>query len=233
MHYFGGKFKISKDLANILNPITKGKPFVDLFCGACNVVEKITTASSRMANDNNPYLIALLKAIQDGYQPPTVVSREDYYYTMNHLDENPALSGFIGIGCSYSGGWKNGYARNYKYHTNYAKDARNTLLKQKPKLNGVLFTYYDYNNAPIPDGAVVYCDPPYRNKRNHYFANEFDYDAFIKWVETNKGTYDIYISEYKENVSNWPTSYEVVWEKESCQEIANRKKTTEVLIHAR
>ena len=60
MHYFGGKFKISKDLANVLNPITKGKPFVDLFCGACNVVEKITTASSRTANDNNPYLIALL-----------------------------------------------------------------------------------------------------------------------------------------------------------------------------
>lgn len=68
MRYFGGKFKISKDLANVLNPITKGKPFVDLFCGACNVVEKITTASSRMANDNNPYLIALLKAIQDGWE---------------------------------------------------------------------------------------------------------------------------------------------------------------------
>ena len=78
MHYFGGKFKISKDLANVLNPITKGKPFVDLFCGACNVVEKITTASSRTANDNNPYLIALLKAIQDGYEPPTCVTREQY-----------------------------------------------------------------------------------------------------------------------------------------------------------
>ena len=39
--------------------------------------------------------------------------------------------------------------------------------------------------------------------------------------------------EYKENVSSWPTSYEVVWEKESCQRLANHKKTTEVLIHAR
>ena len=233
MHYFGGKFKISKDLANVLNPITKDKPFVDLFCGACNVIEKITTASSRMANDNNPYLIALLKVVQDGWEPPTVVSREDYYYTMSHLDENPALSGFIGIGCSYSGGWKNGYARRLDNSHNYAKGAHNTLLRQKPKLRGVVFTSYSYDKVPIPYGSVVYCDPPYRNKRNHYFANKFNYDAFVEWVEANKDKYDIYISEYKENVSCWPTSYEVVWEKESCQGIANCKKTTEVLIHAR
>lgn len=135
MYYFGGKFKISKDLANVLNPITKGKPFVDLFCGACNVVEKITTASSRMANDNNPYLIALLEAIQDGYEPPTCVTREQYNYVMSHLDENPALSGFVGIGCSHSGGWHSGYAQN-SIGRNYAMNACNTLLKQKPKLGG-------------------------------------------------------------------------------------------------
>lgn len=233
MHYFGGKFKISKDLANVLNPITKGKPFVDLFCGACNVVEKITTASSRMANDNNPYLIALLKAIQDGYEPPTHVTREQYNYVMGHLDENPVLSGFVGIGCSHSGGWKNGYAKSDKYHANYAKDAHNSLLKQKQKLNGVLFTSCDYDKVLIPDGAVVYCDPPYRKKRKHYFVNKFDYDAFIEWVEANKGKYDICISEYKENFAQWPSNYEIVWEKESCQEMSKHKKTTEVLIHAR
>lgn len=233
MRYFGGKFKISKDLANVLNPITKGKPFVDLFCGACNVVEKITTASSRTANDNNPYLIALLKAIQDGWEPPIVVSEEQYKYTMSHLDENSALSGFIGIGCSHSGGWKNGYARSDKYHANYAKYAHNSILKQKQKLNGVLFTSCDYDKFIIPDGAVVYCDPPYKGTTNKYYVKNFDYDAFIKWVEASKGKYDIYISEYKENFAQWPSNYEIVWEKESCQSMSKRKKTTEVLIHAR
>ena len=232
MHYFGGKFKISKDLASVLNPITKGKPFVDLFCGACNVVEKITTASSRTANDNNPYLIALLKAIQDGWEPPTCVTREQYNYVMNHLDENPALSGFVGIGCSYSGGWHSGYAHNNRNH-NYAMGARNTLFKQKPKLGGVTFTSYDYNKASIPVGAVVYCDPPYKGTTNKYYARKFDYDKFIEWVEANKDKYDIYISEYKENLTQCPTSYEVVWGKKSCQVMSKRKKTTEVLIHAR
>lgn len=232
MQYFGGKFKISKDLANILNPIAKDKPFVDLFCGACNVVEKITTASSRMANDNNPYLIALLKAVQDGWEPPIAVSEEQYKYTMSHLDENPALSGFVGIGCSHSGGWQNGYARSNK-NQNYPKGAHNTILRQKQKLEGVLFTARDYDKVPIPDGAVVYCDPPYNCTTNKYYTRNFDYDAFIKWVEANKNKYDIYISEYERNVSSWPISYEVVWKKKSCQHIANRKKTTEVLIHAR
>ena len=200
MHYFGGKFKISKDLASVLNPITKGKPFVDLFCGACNVVEKITTASSRTANDNNPYLIALLKAIQDGWEPPTYVTREQYNYVMSHLYENPALSGFVGIGCSFSGGWHSGYAHNNRNH-NYAMGARNTLFKQKPKLGGVTFTSCDYNKASIPVGAVVYCDPPYKGTTNKYYDRKFDYDKFIEWVEANKDKYDIYISEYKENLT--------------------------------
>ena len=232
MRYFGGKSKTSKDLVNVLNPTAKGKLFVDLFCGACNVVEKITTASSRTANDNNPYLIALLKAIQDGYEPPTCVTRKQYNYVMGHLDENPALSGFVGIGCSFSGGWRNGYAQNDSAH-DCAMQAHNTLLRQKPKLGGVTFTSCSYNKAPIHDGAVVYCDPPYKGTTNKYYVRNFDYDAFIKWVEANKGKYDIYISEYKENFAQWPSNYEIVLEKESCQSLSKRKNTTEVLIHAR
>lgn len=177
-------------------------------------------------------MIALLKAIQDGYEPPIEVPEEQYNYTMNHLDEKPALSGFIGIGCSFGGGWRVGYAHNNR-GDNYAANARNTLLRQKQKLGGVTFTSCNYNKASIPVGAVVYCDPPYKGVGNKYYARKFDYDAFIEWVETNKEKYDIYISEYKENFAQWPSNYEIVWEKESCQEMSKRKKTTEVLIHAR
>ena len=54
MRYFGGKYAIKKDLWEILNKETKGRVFIDLFCGVCNVVEGITTANQRIANDNNP-----------------------------------------------------------------------------------------------------------------------------------------------------------------------------------
>lgn len=76
MHYYGGKYKIRKDLWKILNREAEGRAFVDLFCGACNVVEGISTATKRIANDNNPYLITLLKAIQNGWIPPESVSKE-------------------------------------------------------------------------------------------------------------------------------------------------------------
>lgn len=236
MRYFGGKSRIAKDLAKVLNPVCDGKVFVDLFCGACNVVENITKAKERIANDNNPYLIALMQGIQDGWVPPKEVSAEEYNHTMNHLDYNPVLSGFVGVGCSFGGGWNNGYGRNGKVRKSLAEEAYTSLLKQKDKLDGVCFTCNSYDNHYIPESAVVYCDPPYRGTSNKYYDRDFDYDKFLDWVEDNKDKYDIYISEYKENLECYPSTYEVVWEKDSSRCVRAKHKpgkTTEVLIHAR
>ena len=54
---------------------------------------------------------------------------------------------------------------------------------------------------------------------------------FYQWVRDNSSIYDIYISEYKENV---PEGFEIVWEMESRKSIRNAKneavRTIEVLI---
>ena len=68
MHYYGGKYKIRKDLWKILNKETKGRVFIDLFFGVCNVVEGITTANHRIANDNNPKIQFHEKAQQKYYK---------------------------------------------------------------------------------------------------------------------------------------------------------------------
>jgi DNA adenine methylase len=228
----GGKFRISKDIAAILNPITKGRPFVDLFCGACNIVDKITTASMRIANDNNPYLIALLKAVQNGWEPPTHATEDDYRYVSAHPDENPALTGFILIGCSFGGAWKSGFAKCSRGRS-YALSAHNSLMKQRDKLGGVQFTCSDYSELLIPKGAVVYCDPPYKGTYNHYYKSTFDYDKFLYWVEANKENYDIYISEYARNNIN---GYQSVWERDSRTGIKGKDSciipTREVLLFA-
>ena len=42
MRYFGGKQRISKQLSQYLNSQLKdNQPFVDLFCGSCNIISKI------------------------------------------------------------------------------------------------------------------------------------------------------------------------------------------------
>lgn len=232
MHYMGGKFRLAKDITAVLNPITKGRPFVDLFCGACNIVGNINTASIRIANDNNPYLIELFKAIQNGWEPPTHATEDDYHYVSAHPDENPALTGFILIGCSFSGGWKSGFARCSSGRS-YALNAHNSLMRQKCKLGGVQFVYSEYDKLLIPKGSVVYCDPPYKGTRNHYYKSTFDYDKFLHWVETHKNIYDIYISEYAHNNIN---GYQSVWERDSRTNIRGKDNSTlptrEVLLFA-
>lgn len=50
-----------------------------------------------------------------------------------------------------------------------------------------------YENVPIPDNAVVYCDIPYRGT-SEYNAGGFDHEAFYEWALSRP--YDVYISEY-------------------------------------
>ncbi len=50
----------------------------------------------------------------------------------------------------------------------------------------------DYRKVPIPEGATVYCDPPYKNTTKYLV--DFDHDAFYHWALTRD--YPVFISEY-------------------------------------
>ena len=233
MRYFGGKQRISKELSNFLNNNLKdGQPFVDLFCGACNIVSKIDSNRLRIANDKHKYLIAMWKSLQQGREMPNSISEEQYKYIRDHKDEDMALTGFVGFGLSYSGKWFGGYCRN-KDNRNYCLNAKNSNNKILPYIMDVDFKCCDYKDIDIPVGAMVYCDIPYKGS-TQYDKKEvgyFNHDKFYEWVRTNSNKYDIYISEYKENV---PDDFSIVWECNSKKDIRNgknkREDTVEVLI---
>ena len=50
----------------------------------------------------------------------------------------------------------------------------------------------DYRKVPIPKGAVVYCDPPYKGTTK--YLGDFDHEAFYHWALTRD--YPVFISEY-------------------------------------
>ena len=233
MYYFGGKQRISKDLSVFLNAQLKNnQPFVDLFCGGCNIISKIDDNRLRIANDKHYYLIEMWKALQNGWDIPDKITEEEYNYIKNNKDKNSALTGFVGFGCSYSGKWFGGYARN-NTNRNYCLNAKNSNLKILPKIKDVVFYNLDYKEVDIPIGSLVYCDIPYKNTTS-YCKNEvgeFNHEEFYKWVRGNSDKYDIYISEYKKNV---PDDFEIVWEKNSKKDIRNknnkREDTIEVLM---
>lgn len=115
MQYFGGKVRISKSLSEFLsNQLKENQPFVDLFCGSCNIISKIDGNRLRIANDKHYYLIEMWKALQNGFELPDILSEEEYKYIKNNKEKNPYLTGFVGFGCSFAGKWFGGYARNSK-----------------------------------------------------------------------------------------------------------------------
>lgn len=240
MQYFGGKFRISKPLAEFLNSqIDNDQTFVDLFCGSLNVATRIR-ARNIACNDRHSYLVRMWEKVISGWIPPTAITEEEYKHIKeNHLDGStidPALAGFVGFACSFSGKWWGGYARNNR-GTNYAKGGSNSIVKKVEKLKGtnVQFSNLDYSEVSIPDNSVVYCDIPYRGTTQYSQkeVGKFDHDRFYDWViqTSRRNSVHVFVSEYEKNV---PDGFKVVWQHSSKKYTRNKhgqlEPTSEALI---
>lgn len=193
MQYQGSKNKIAKKLLPILlKNRQEGQWFVEPFCGSCSIIEKVE--GNRIANDNNYYLIDLFTKIQQNYELPETITKEQYHHIkVNKSEYDNALVAFVGFGCSFGGSWFNGYASNKK-EENYALIAKNSLLKQKEKLVGINFSSVSYNSLLIPNNSIIYCDPPYENTKK--YLNGFNHKEFWQWCRDMSKYHIIYISEY-------------------------------------
>lgn len=206
MQYLGGKSRIAKDISGIINQYSQDKTFVSLFCGACSV-ESMVVAEHKILNDSHPYLIALLKAVQNGYEMPEQLSKEQYYDVKANKNRDMALTGFVGFGCSFGAKWWGGYAAGNS-GTNYAKRAKNSLLRKMENLQDAEFLCGDYRNIKISDGSVVYCDPPYAGTTGYSNSSEFSHEDFWNYMREISKNNIVFISEI-----HAPDDFEVVWEK--------------------
>lgn len=162
MQYMGGKSRIARSIADIINEIPRRKIpdcpansqdnhhggggercFVSLFCGSCAVESKVQGFTRKILNDRHQYLIALLQGVQNGYELPESITAEQYLHIREHKDEDPVLAGFVGFGCSFGGKWFGGYARNAT-GTNYALQSKRSLLKDMATLQDASFVCNDY-----------------------------------------------------------------------------------------
>lgn len=210
MQYLGGKSRISKPIAEILSAATRERErervFVSLFCGSC-VIEAKVDAEIKLLNDKHPYLIAMWKALQEGWVPPQIITDDEYYRVKANMNENPALAGFVGFGCSFGGKWWGGMARNKKGQ-NYCANASHSLLRDLQGVQKAIFTCLDYRDVIIPDNAVVYCDPPYVNTTT-YTTGKFNTDEFWDYMRQLSKRCDVYISE-----QSAPNDFECIWQQE-------------------
>lgn len=237
MQYFGGKAKIAKELSVVLNSylIGNGKPFIDAFCGSCNIISKIDDKRIRIANDKHKELIAMWHWVQEmGVDRlPTDVSKEFYYYIKTSTTSPDWLKGFVGFGCSFAGKWWGGYGE-CKRGYNYAKGSGNSIAKKMVGLNNVTFVCGDYFDIAMPSvPSIIYCDIPYKNTTG-YSNGLFNHEQFYAWAYSMKALgHIVLVSEYEMNIDEAMRG-NIVWRKESKKDIRDKdnvqQKTVEVLV---
>ena len=193
----GSKNKLADKLLSIILKNRKSNQwYVEPFVGGANLIDKVD--GNRIGNDNHYYLIKMWEALQAGWEPPTVITREEYYEIKRTKEYClPALVGFVGFLCSFGGKWWGGYAANKK-SDNYADRGSRMLLKQIKNLKNVIFSNYNYWEMNIPLNSLIYCDPPYKGTTKYnYNKVTFDYDFFWNWVKNmTDGGHDVFVSEY-------------------------------------
>lgn len=95
MQYVGSKRRIAKDILSEIDKVrASDQLLVEPFCGGCNFT--IHTRSPVLAADSNGPLIAMWRALQNGWQPPENLSEDEYRHIRLNQAEYPPR-----IGCLY------------------------------------------------------------------------------------------------------------------------------------
>lgn len=213
MKYKGSKARFAATITEILrHERKKGQWFVDLFCGACSIVELMQ--HKRIANDLSTSIYGLMTAIQIGWEPPEIVTFQEYIKA-KEFPTPDYLKGFIGFGCTWGGKYFDGFARDPAGLRNYADESRRSLLLQKDKLQRVVFTNLDYRAVFLPPQSLIYCDPPYMDTSD--YGGNFDHNVFWKWCgkKVDEG-HTVFVSEYQA-----PANWDCVWSTDTVNNLNN------------
>lgn len=197
MRYMGGKSRQRKEIVNALRPyVDRSMTYVEPFLGGAwsfsKVLEDLRPGHA-VGADVNGSLIELWRRVVDegvGWLPTSLEEVEaNYHAYRERQDMSDPLTAWYGVVCSFGGKWYGGVARNQTTTgpTGFEAQARSTERKAAsmracPDLTLLCCSYEDLG---IPDGAVVYCDPPYSGGKTRTKAHrfdDFDVDAYYAWV---------------------------------------------------
>jgi DNA adenine methylase len=166
------------------------------------MIDKVT--GPRLGADIDPDLITMWQAVSKGWLPPESITEEEYHQLRN--SEPSPLKGYAAFALSYAGKKFGGWCRDSEGKRNYRQEAYNNAVRQFPKLRDVEFVHSSYLELEIPDGSIVYCDPPYADSTK--YKSDFDHTQFWNWVRDLSDRCKVFVSEYAA-----PDDFECLWEK--------------------
>jgi DNA adenine methylase len=195
MRYMGGKSRLAKRLAEYLESRREpGQLYWEPFVGGASVIARMGDHGPRVGGDANEALIALYRAMQNGWEPPESLGEEEYQRLKEAKDPANPLTAFAGFGCSFGGAWFHAYARGGSQ--NYALSTKRSLAKKMDSCADVKWVAAEYDAAPAPSGALIYCDPPYRGGEAYRAVGAFDSDRFWTWAAEASMSNTVLVSEY-------------------------------------
>ena len=132
-------------------------------------------------------IVKTLKRITDDNFAHPVIQNNPLYQTIRHTSKNtPSLNSLERL-------------QSLESLERLERLERLQSLERLERLESLQVTSLSYDEIDIPDGAVVYCDPPYHACNKSLYdgtAKAFDHNAFYDWCVSVSKTNPIFISEY-------------------------------------
>ncbi len=154
-------------------------------------------------------LIALYRAVREGWMPPETVTRDDYVRAKNLPDSDP-MKAFAGFSCSFGARYFAGYSIEHFTHIGRnplranARDLRETI----PRLHRFDLQCMSFLDAsPDPRFGVVYCDPPYAGTQSYAGSAPLDHKEFWAHCQRWATVSAVFVSEYQ-----CPVNHEIALE---------------------
>lgn len=230
MKYVGSKNKISKHIVPIIQSCIDAndiKTYIEPFAGGFNVIDKVK-CTERYGNDIDCLPIDLINEATSNPNffatlPAPYPTKEHYYDVRDNADKyskgyRSAVLLFASYNARVYGGCYGAFANTKEGNIrNYFNEAKNNFIKQLPHLKGIKTSCGDYASVTIPDGSMVYCDPPYASGIG--YSTTFDTDAFWDWVRKQSELNYVLVSEY-----DAPEDFIPIWSAEVKTHMNNRGK---------
>lgn len=227
MKYLGSKNRLSKELAPIIQKYIDESgynKYLEPFVGGANMIDKIK-CEKRIGNDIHKELIAMWKQLQNGWNPPSHITEQEYSSVKDNKEKYPDYYvGFVGYHATFGSKYFAGYARSFKSDGVTPRDQSNeayrNTMKQLPNILGVEFVSVDYKDLDIKN-AVIYCDPPYKDATK-YINDKIEYNEFYDWCRKMSKNNIVLVSEY-----SMPDDFECIWSKETKVLIDSNRKSND------
>lgn len=199
MRYLGGKSRIAKQLAAVINARREpGQQVWDAFCGGLAMTWALREKGPVVCSDGNARLIGLYHAVRAGWVPPEQITGPS---------EDPVLSAYIHFCLGFGGIPGAGIQAPYRRaivktgpETGRVKEMwphRATAERIVREVRAAAAIYHaDFLRLiPRQTGAVLYLDPPYQGTQG-YDGGTFDSVTFFLRAVEWSAFGPVFISEY-------------------------------------